>query len=114
MTRYIIRRSLQSLVLIWISTLIGFSIYQMAPGGPLQFLDDDPRRTQADVQRLERVYGIDRTITVQYIAWAFGRGLVAADRLLAQRALSEQRGGLLAAASCGWTSGARSPSRARR
>lgn len=72
MTRYIIRRSLQSLVLMWISTLIGFSIYQAAPGGPLQFLDDDPRRTQADVVRLERSYGIDRTIIVQYIAWAFG------------------------------------------
>jgi peptide/nickel transport system permease protein len=72
MTRYIIRRSLQSLALMWISTLIGFSIYQMAPGGPLQFLDDDPRRTQADVERLERTYGIDRTIAVQYVAWAFG------------------------------------------
>lgn len=72
MTRYIIRRSLQSLVLMWISTLIVFTIYQAAPGSPLQFLDDDPRRTQADVVRLERSYGIDRMMIVQYIAWAFG------------------------------------------
>lgn len=79
MTRYIIRRSLQSLVLMWISTLIGFSIYQAAPGGPLQFLDDDPRRTQADVVRLERSYGIDRTIIVQYIAWAFGEDWLPQD-----------------------------------
>ncbi len=72
MTRYIIRRSLQSLVLLWISTLIGFTIYQVAPGGPLQFLDSDPQRSQADVDRLMRVYGLDRPVLVEYVAWAFG------------------------------------------
>lgn len=72
MTRYIIRRSLQSLVLLWISTLIGFTVYQLAPGGPLQFLDDDPKRSQADIDRLTRIYGLDRSVPVQYVAWAFG------------------------------------------
>lgn len=72
MTRYLIRRGLQSLLLMWVATLIGFTIYQLAPGGPLQFLDDDPKRTQEDVARLERLYGLDRSVTVQYIAWAFG------------------------------------------
>ncbi len=72
MTRYIIRRSLQSIVLLWVSTLIGFSIYQMAPGGPLQFLDNDPRHSQADVVRLRQAYGLDRSIPAQYVAWAFG------------------------------------------
>jgi peptide/nickel transport system permease protein len=72
MTRYIIRRSLQSLALLWVSTLIAFSIYQLAPGGPLQFLDEDPRRNEADIARLERLYGIDRNLPIQYIAWAFG------------------------------------------
>jgi peptide/nickel transport system permease protein len=56
----------------WIATLIGFTIYQMAPGGPLQFLDDDPSATGSDVNRMQRLYGLDRTVTVQYIAWAFG------------------------------------------
>jgi len=72
MTRYIIRRGLQSVVLVWIATLIGFSIYQLAPGGPLQFLDDDPGATGSDVSRLERLYGLDRSVGAQYIAWAFG------------------------------------------
>jgi peptide/nickel transport system permease protein len=72
MTRYIIRRGLQSLALMWIATLIAFSIYQLAPGGPLQFMDDDPRRTQADVERLVRLYGLDRSIPVQYIVWLTG------------------------------------------
>lgn len=72
MTRYIIRRGLQSLALMWIATLIAFSIYQLAPGGPLQFMDDDPRRTQADVERLTRLYGLDRSIPVQYLVWLAG------------------------------------------
>ncbi len=72
MTRYIIRRGLQSLALMFISTLIGFSIYQLAPGGPLQFLNEDPRQTGEDYARLTRTYGIDRPIIVQYLAWAFG------------------------------------------
>jgi peptide/nickel transport system permease protein len=72
MTRYIIRRALQSIVLLWIATLIGFTVYQLAPGGPLQFMDDDPKRSQADIDRLEQLYGINRSIPVQYVAWLLG------------------------------------------
>lgn len=72
MTRYIIRRGIQSIFLVWLATLIGFSIYQAAPGGPLQFLEDDPKATSADSRRLARLYGIDRPILVQYIAWLAG------------------------------------------
>ncbi|MEM7536761.1 MAG: ABC transporter permease [Chloroflexota bacterium] len=76
MTRYIIRRGLQSVVLLFIATLISFSIYQLAPGGPLQFMDDDPQRTQADADRLERLYGIDRPIIAQYVTWMTGEDWV--------------------------------------
>ncbi len=72
MTRYIIRRGLQSILLMWVATIIGFTVYQLAPGGPLQFLDDDPKKSQADVNHLERLYGIDRSVPAQYMAWAFG------------------------------------------
>jgi peptide/nickel transport system permease protein len=72
MTRYIIRRGLQSILLMWVATIIGFTVYQLAPGGPLQFLDDDPRQSQTDADRLQRLYGIDRSVPAQYVAWAFG------------------------------------------
>ncbi|MEM7344528.1 MAG: ABC transporter permease [Chloroflexota bacterium] len=72
LTRYIIRRGIQSIFLIWLATLIAFSIYQAAPGGPLQFLDDDPQRNQDDINNLERLYGIDRAIWVQYVSWFAG------------------------------------------
>ena len=72
MGRYILRRGLQSIVLMWLATLISFTIYQLAPGGPLQFLDQDPRRSAVDVVRLKHLYGLGRPIAVQYIAWVAG------------------------------------------
>lgn len=76
LTRYIIRRGIQSIFLTWLATLIAFSIYQAAPGGPLQFLDDDPSITSEDIARLERLYGIDRSVPVQYITWLTGEDWV--------------------------------------
>lgn len=90
MTRYIIRRTIQSFFLIWISTLIVFSVYQLAPGGPLQFLNEDPKQDSSDRIRLERSYGIDRSIPVQYIAWAFGEDwLPATDTWRSGRCLAD-------------------------
>jgi peptide/nickel transport system permease protein len=72
MTRYIVRRGIQSIFLLWLSTLISFSIYQLSPGGPLQFLTNDPNITTADIDRLSRLYGLDRSIPIQYLAWLMG------------------------------------------
>jgi peptide/nickel transport system permease protein len=58
--------------LVWVTTLIAFTMYQMAPGGPLQFLDDDPGTDPSDIAKLEQFYGINRPVLVQYVAWAFG------------------------------------------
>jgi peptide/nickel transport system permease protein len=91
MTRYIIRRTIQSIALVWVSTLIAFSIYQLAPGGPLQFLNEDPRQDASDMERLERSYGIDRSIPVQYVAWAFGEDwLPATDTWRSGRCLLDE------------------------
>jgi len=72
MTRYIVRRGIQSIFLAWLSTIIAFVVYQTAPGGPVQFLDEDPTASGADVTRLERIYGIDRWKSVQYVTWLTG------------------------------------------
>ncbi len=72
MTRYIVRRSIQSFFLMIVATMIGFTVYQMAPGGPIQFLDDDPQATEADTNRLARLYGLDRSVPVQYLVWLTG------------------------------------------
>ena len=56
----------------FVTTLIAFTIQQLAPGGPLQFMDDDPMAKEADQQRLLRLYGLDRTIPIQYVTWMAG------------------------------------------
>jgi peptide/nickel transport system permease protein len=56
----------------WLATLISFTIYQLAPGGPIQFLEDDPKATSADYNRLVRLYGLDRRVPIQYLAWLTG------------------------------------------
>jgi peptide/nickel transport system permease protein len=82
MAHYILRRGLQSIVLMWIATLIGFTIYQLAPGGPLQFLDNDPRRSEADIVRLRHLDGLDRPVFVQYVTWMAGEDLFGGVRFL--------------------------------
>jgi len=72
LTRYLIRRGLESIVLVWLSTVIAFSVYQLAPGGPLQFLDNNPKRTAADFTRLTAFYGLNRPVLVQFLAWLTG------------------------------------------
>ncbi len=90
MTRYIIRRTIQSFFLLWLATIIGFTVYQLAPGGPLQFLNDDPKGTAADVNRLTRMYGIDRSIGAQYLTWLTGEDwLPANDTWRSGRCLSD-------------------------
>lgn len=72
MTRYIIRRGIQSIFLVFITTIISFTIYQLAPGGPIQFLEDDPGATTEDIERLTELYGLNRSIPVQYLVWLVG------------------------------------------
>jgi peptide/nickel transport system permease protein len=79
MTRYIVRRAIQSFFLLWVTTLIGFTVYQAAPGGPIQFLDDDPTSTAADSNRLLRLYGLDRSVPAQYVAWLAGEDWLPED-----------------------------------
>ncbi len=91
MTRYIVRRGLQSFVLMWIATLIVFTIYQLAPGGPLGLVEPDPSRQQEDVARLLRTYGLDRGIPVQYVSWALGEDwLPASDFWQSGRCMADE------------------------
>ncbi len=72
LARYLVRRGLQSIFLVWLATVIGFSVYQLAPGGPLQFLQNNPQRSGADYERLLQLYGLNRPVLVQYVAWLAG------------------------------------------
>ena len=62
MARYLIRRLLQSLLLLALVSMIAFAILHLAPGGPLsQFLATGDLG-QEDVDRLMEQYGLNRQI----------------------------------------------------
>ena len=70
MGRYLIRRLLQSLLLLALVSMIAFAILHLAPGGPLaQFLATG-NMGQEDVDRLMAQYGLNRPLPIQYLEWA--------------------------------------------
>jgi peptide/nickel transport system permease protein len=64
---YILRRLLESVVLILIITVFTFVLISSAPGGPSILLD--PNMSPADTARLRQVYGLDKPVHVQYVSW---------------------------------------------
>ena len=70
MARYLLRRLLQSLLLLALVSMIAFAILHLAPGGPLaQFLATGDLG-QEDVDRLMEQYGLNRPVPIQYLDWA--------------------------------------------
>ena len=76
MRRYVVRRVAQSVPLLLVISLIVFLLIHAAPGGPLALYLDNPNVRPADIERLRRSLGLDRSLTEQYLSWlwAFVRG----------------------------------------
>ncbi len=72
MTRYILRRLLQSLPTLFGITLITFLLMSAAPGGPVAALATDPRATPEQQQRLAASLGANDPWYTQYINWLIG------------------------------------------
>ena len=68
MTRFVVRRLLQSVVLLLGITLITFTISHLAPGGPETLLED-PTIPPEYLARLRADYGLDQPLPVQYVRW---------------------------------------------
>ena len=69
MVALLMRRLLQSAVLLLIVSVIGFSILHLAPGGPLSQFAAAGDMTQADLDRLAEQLGLNRSLPVQYVEW---------------------------------------------
>jgi len=70
MGRYLLRRLLQSLLLLALVSMIAFAILHLAPGGPLAQFIATGNMGQEDVDRLMAQYGLNRPLPIQYIEWA--------------------------------------------
>ncbi|MCA0921406.1 ABC transporter permease [Pseudooceanicola nanhaiensis] len=70
MPAFLLSRLWQSLVLLVIVSIIGFTVLNLIPGGPLAQFALDPGMTQEDLDRIARQMGLDRPLPVQYLDWA--------------------------------------------
>jgi peptide/nickel transport system permease protein len=70
MGRYLLRRLLQSLLLLALVSMIAFAILHLAPGGPLAQFIATGNMGQEDVDRLMAQYGLNRPLPIQYLEWA--------------------------------------------
>lgn len=69
MAHFLLRRLLQSLLLLALVSMIGFAILHLAPGGPLSQFAQSAQMSQEDLDRIARQLGLDRPLPVQYLDW---------------------------------------------
>ncbi|TVP46998.1 MAG: ABC transporter permease [Halomonas sp.] len=69
MTRFLIVRLGQSLLLLWIVSIVGFAILHLAPGGPMSQFAEAGNMTQADMDRMAEQLGLNRPLPLQYVQW---------------------------------------------
>lgn len=78
MTRYIIRRLLQAIPLLFIISLILF-ILMRSVGDPLATMGGRRATRPADRARLARTLGLDKPLAVQYVYWLIGNDWTKVD-----------------------------------
>lgn len=69
---FVVRRLAQSVLLLWLVSMMGFAVLHLVPGGPLSQFANTPGMSDADLQRLAAQMGLNRPIPVQYLDWAGG------------------------------------------
>lgn len=69
MTRYLARRLLQTVLVLFVISILQFVLFKSAPGGPLKAYILDPNVTPEDIARLEHEYGLDQPVYLQYFSW---------------------------------------------
>lgn len=64
--RYLLRRILVSIVLLWLLSIITFAIYFAIPQEPAAFLIDPQHATPAMIEKAHKQLGVDKPVTTQY------------------------------------------------
>jgi peptide/nickel transport system permease protein len=77
MTSYLFRRLIQSLVVLWLSSVAIFALLYLAPGGPLAEIVEQKRKSvypvkPEDIERLKKQYDLDLPLWQSYTRWLAG------------------------------------------
>jgi peptide/nickel transport system permease protein len=68
MSRFILRRVGQAVVVLFIVSILVFSMMRWIPGDPIVVMLGDEYSPEAH-QRLEKQLGLDQPVVVQYLIW---------------------------------------------
>ncbi|MGI5838209.1 MAG: ABC transporter permease [bacterium] len=69
MRKYILKRILQAVPLLFGVTVLSFLIMHAAPGGPLAMYEMNPKVSAADIARMRAILGLDLPLHQQYWNW---------------------------------------------
>ena len=69
MARFIVRRLIQSVVLVFAVMTLSFFLIRLTPGGPEVVLMSNPRVSAETLQRMRERFGLDDPLPVQYVKW---------------------------------------------
>ncbi len=69
MLKFIIKRILQMIPLVFGITFISFFIINLAPGDYLTSLKMNPQISPETIEQLKKTYGLDKPLIVQYFQW---------------------------------------------
>jgi len=68
MTKFLIRRILQAILVLFLVTVFTLALVHLFPGGPIRSLLG-PRATPEQVAHYNHLYGFDQPFYIQYIKW---------------------------------------------
>jgi peptide/nickel transport system permease protein len=68
-TRFVVRRLLQSALLVFAVMTFSFFLIHLTPGGPETALMQNPRVSAETLQRMRQRYGLDDPLPIRYLKW---------------------------------------------
>ena len=69
MRRFLVRRLLQSVLLLLVVITAIFFLVHLTPGGPEAALANNPRTSPEDIQRIKQQFGLTDPLPIQYLRW---------------------------------------------
>ncbi len=69
MMKFVLRRALQAIPVLFGITIVVYGILLAAPGGPTAKFANNPRITQEQRDKFKQAWGLDQPIPIQYCRW---------------------------------------------
>jgi peptide/nickel transport system permease protein len=79
MGRYIVRRILQAIPMLFLLSIVFFTLVNLAPGGPMAALSRSKRTDPEKKEAMKREFGLDKPLPVQYVIWLIGNDWMRVD-----------------------------------